>query len=216
MDRYVKFTHYIYRFSMITAPLMMVVAMILLAPQQQLLASLEGCNLFLRSIAGEPGSWNASHVAMLLAVLLFPLAFIGLYRQLIPANFWMGVTGLTLAYVGFFMLGGQLAVDFVYGAITSNGADLDAARDVRLLIFDSSSIQIAFNMVANIGLILGWTIAAVISLIYATPNRLFGILVLAGWITIIVLHGKIPYIEAVGHSMMTLAMILAVRSSKFE
>jgi len=49
----------------------MVIAMLLISPQQQLLGSLEGTNLFLRSIAGEPGAWYVSHVAMLFAALIF-------------------------------------------------------------------------------------------------------------------------------------------------
>ena len=201
----------ILQFAMIFGPFLMVIAMLLISPQQQLLGSLEGTNLFLRSIAGEPGAWYMSHVAMLFAALIFPLTFIGLYRSLIPCNFWFGVAGVVFGYIGAVLLCGQIALDFVYGALVANNGDLDAAQSMRQMIFDASTIQVAFNTVANIGLLLGWVIAAVMSLIYRVPNRLFGILVLLGWLTIILLHGKIPYIEAVGHGMMAAAMILAVR-----
>lgn len=118
---------------------------------------------------------------------------------------------MVFGYIGAVLLCGQIALDFVYGALVANNGDLDAAQSMRQMIFDASTIQVAFNTVANIGLLLGWVIAAVMSLIYRVPNRLFGILVLFGWLTIILLHGKIPYIEALGHGMMAAAMILAVR-----
>ena len=128
MGRYTKLTtEHTYRISMIMAPLLMVVAMLLITPQQQLLGSLEGSNLFLRSIAGEPASWNQSHLAMLIAMLLFPFAFIGLYRKMMAANFYLAMLGVTLAYAGVLLLVGQLTLDFVYGAIVSNGADLASA-----------------------------------------------------------------------------------------
>jgi len=210
MERFTQLSQRTLNFSMVAAPSLMVVAMILLAPQQANLQSLDGSNTFLRSIASETNAWNNSHIAMLVSMLLFPLAFLGLYRQLIPVNFWMGVIGLFLAYIGVFLVGGQLALDFAYGALVTGDGDAETARVARGLIVGSSHIQIAFNAIANIGLILGWTIAALISLIYATPNRWFGVLVIGGWLTIILLNGKIPYIEAVGHAMMASAMVLSV------
>jgi len=211
MQRFSKLSTKILQFAMISGPSLMVIAMLLIAPQQQLLGSLEGTNLFLRSIAGEPGAWHLSHVAMLFAAVVFPLAFIGLYRSLIPCNFWFAIAGLFFGYVGAVLLIGQLAIDFVYGALVANSGDLDAARSARQMIVNASTIQVAFNMVANIGLVVGWAIAAIMSLIYNAPSRLFGVLVLLGWLTIILLSGKIPYVEAVGHGMMAAAMILAVR-----
>ena len=202
------------KIAMILAPMCFVISMIIIAPQQDSYLFLVGNgHAFLSSLKAENSAWTYSHIFMLVGCVLYLPAFFYMYQLVIRKNKLLGELFLAIAWIGVLGLIGQIAIDFVYGVL-SKQTDLATMQKVRVAILEEPIINILFNAVANIGFLLGMFAASIIALITNWIPRLTGVLIIAGWLTIILLNGKIPYIEAVGHFLILIGFIFVILRKK--
>ena len=195
--------------SMILAPLCFVISWIVMAPQQDAYQAFAGKGpAFLSSLRSESTAWLYSHLLLLAGAVLYLPALVGLCRPIINQQKMLGVAFLIICCIGLAGIIGQLALDFVYGVL-SNQTDLAAMEALRLAIIQEPVINLLFYTLANVGFVSGMILIALTASINNWLPRMTGVLIIAGWLTIILLHGKISYIEAVGHSMILGGFVLA-------
>ena len=82
---------------------------------------------------------------------------------------------------------------------------------VRLSIINNNIIHFLFNITAYVGLLLAMFGIAFTSIITGWVDRRSGTLILIGWTVILVLHGKMLYIEAVGHGIILLGFFFTIK-----
>ena len=196
--------------SLILAPLCFLVSMIIIAPQQLELGSSVGQpHRMLSSINLEYQAWVISHLFMLLGITLYLPAFNTVCKSIAQKNVFIGNTLLVVSVIAVVGIVGQLAVDFIY-AVLSQQPDLVAAHEIRLSIINNDIIQYLFNITANVGLLVAMLGIAITSIVTGWGSRLSGVLILTGWAVILLLNGKIVYIEAVGHGIILLGFLFSI------
>ena len=193
------------------APLCFLLSMIIIMPQQLVLESSIGePHRLLSSIKMEYQAWVNSHFLMLLGIIFYLPAFHMVCRNISQRNYILGSSLFFVAVIGVVGIVGQLAIDFVY-AVLSQQADLEVAQVVRLSIINNNIIHFLFNITANVGLLLAMFGIAFTSIITGWVDRRSGTLILIGWTVILVLHGKVLYIEAVGHGIILLGFFFTIK-----
>ncbi len=198
----------------ILAPLCFLLSMIVITPQQIALESLIGQpHRFLSSINIEYQAWLISHFLMLMGILLYLPAFQIVCSIIAQRNLILGRGLLIVAVIGIAGIIGQLALDFVY-AVLSQQKDLVAAQEIRLSLANNNIIHFLFNITANVGLLLAMFGIAFTSIFSGWVDRRSGVLILLGWTVILVLHGKVLYIEAVGHGIIMLGFFFTIKKTK--
>ena len=187
-----------------------VLAMIFMHAQQTTLHGMEGQKgSFLMSLNAEQNAWRISHILMLVGIVLYFPVFGYLTDVIQNRNKVLGRVTALVAYIGLFGLIGQITLDFVLGVLAGY-PDEFAANEIRVAIYQDPVIQVLFNAVANLGFLAGMAMLSITSIITQWLPRVSGILILLGWLVIILLNGKINYIEAVGHAIIMVGFLATV------
>lgn len=187
-----------------------VLAMIFMQAQQTALAGMEGQKgSFLLSINAEQSAWRISHIFMLVGIVLYFPVFGYLSEVIKSQNKILGRATEVVAYIGLFGLVGQITLDFVLGVLAGYPEET-TANEIRVAIYQDPVIQILFNAVANLCFLTGMAMLSLVSIITQWLPRASGVLILLGWVIIILLNGKIPYIEALGHSVIMFGFLLTI------
>ena len=167
-------------------------------PQMASLAGLEGPGSFIRSLALEPQSWALGHFFLLASGMAYVLAGIGVMQVLGDRRpIASHILGLPIMLGGALLIG-NIALDFVYGAL-ANGMDVETANAARLVLVNDPLVDGILIGGAGKAMMAGMALLSVTILVTGWLPRLAAATILAGWAFVFTLHGQFPYSEAIGH-----------------